>query len=59
MNCNVGRTEQVVRVTVGGIIVLTGLYYKSWWGLIGLAPIITGVTRYCPANAVFGIQNCK
>ncbi|RKN81952.1 YgaP family membrane protein [Paenibacillus ginsengarvi] len=58
MNCNVGKTEQAIRITVGVAIVGWGLYAKSWWGLIGLAPIITGVTRYCPANAVLGIQNC-
>ena len=59
MNCNVGKTEQVIRITIGAAIVLVALYYRSWWGLIGLVPIITGVTRYCPANAVLGIQNCK
>ncbi|MDF2653505.1 MAG: hypothetical protein K0Q73_9310 [Paenibacillus sp.] len=59
MNCNVGKTEQVIRITIGATIVFVGLYYRSWWGLIGLAPIITGATRYCPANAVLGIQNCN
>ncbi|UUZ82047.1 DUF2892 domain-containing protein [Paenibacillus sp. P26] len=59
MNCNVGKTEQAVRIAVGSAIVLAGLYYRSWWGLIGLAPILTGATRYCPANAVLGIQNCR
>ncbi|MEB3103772.1 YgaP family membrane protein [Ferviditalea candida] len=59
MKCNVGKTEQVIRITIGIIIVFVGLYYRSWWGLIGLAPIITGATRYCPANAILGIQNCK
>ncbi|RAV09752.1 YgaP family membrane protein [Paenibacillus contaminans] len=59
MKCNVGKTEQVLRISSGAIIVLAGLYYRNWWGLIGLAPIITGAARYCPANAVLGIQNCK
>ncbi|KEQ23149.1 YgaP family membrane protein [Paenibacillus tyrfis] len=59
MNCNVGKTEQVFRISIGVTIVLMGLYYKNWWGIIGLAPIITGATRYCPANALLGIQNCQ
>lgn len=59
MICNVGKTEQVIRISLGAVIVLTGLYYKSWWGLAGFIPIITGATRYCPANALLGIQNCK
>jgi hypothetical protein len=45
MKCNVGKTEQVIRISIGVIIVLVYLYYRSWWGLIGLAPIITGATR--------------
>ena len=59
MRCNVGRTEQAIRVAVGVCILLTGLYRKKWWGLIGLAPIFTGATRYCPANALLGIDRCK
>ncbi|WP_281180345.1 YgaP family membrane protein [Paenibacillus tianmuensis] len=59
LNCNVSKTEQAVRMTIGAAIVFAGLYYRSWWGLVGLAPIITGATRYCPGNAVLGIQNCK
>lgn len=59
MNCNVGKTEQAIRITVGAAIVGWGLCSKSWLGLLGLAPIITGVTRYCPANAVLGMNNCN
>ncbi|MDU0205390.1 MULTISPECIES: DUF2892 domain-containing protein [Paenibacillus] len=59
MQCNVGKTEQVLRIAIGSAIVLAGTYYKKWWGLIGIAPIVTGTTRYCPLNAVLGISNCK
>lgn len=59
MNCNVGKTEQVVRISAGAAILLAGLAYRSWWGLLGLAPIITGSMRYCPVNQVLGIGNCK
>ncbi|MBA2939740.1 DUF2892 domain-containing protein [Paenibacillus sp. CGMCC 1.16610] len=59
MQCNVGKTEQVLRIAIGSAIVVAGTYYKKWWGLIGIAPIVTGTTRYCPLNAVLGISNCK
>ncbi len=58
MKCNVGRTEQIVRIVIGVGIILLGLYFKSWWGLVGLAPIITGSIRYCPVNDVLGISTC-
>jgi len=59
LQCNVGKTEQMVRIAVGASILLAGLFNKKWWGLLGIAPIITGATRYCPANAVLGINHCK
>jgi hypothetical protein len=59
VKCNVGKTEQVLRIALGSTIVLTGLLNKNWWGLLGIAPIITGATRYCPLNAALGIQNCR
>lgn len=59
MKCNVGRTEQIIRICLGIVIILAGIYYKSWWGLIGLLPIITGAIRYCPLSAVLGVSTCK
>lgn len=59
MKCNVGKTEQIIRISAGAGIILLGIGFKSWWGLIGLAPLLTGATRYCPANTVLGIDNCK
>ncbi|TVY07868.1 DUF2892 domain-containing protein [Paenibacillus cremeus] len=59
MECNVGKTEQVIRITIGSAILLTGLLNKSWWGLLGVAPIITGTIRYCPLNSALGINNCE
>jgi len=59
MKCNVGGTERIIRIVLGAIILLFGLYFKSWWGIIGLVPIITGAIRYCPISAVLGISTCK
>ena len=58
MKCNVGKTEQIARIVTGIAIVLLGLYFRSWWGLIGLAPIITGSIHYCPVSDVLGISTC-
>lgn len=59
MKCNVGRTEQKIRIGIGVIILAIGLLYRSWWGLIGLLPIITGAIRYCPASALLGVSTCE
>ena len=59
MKCNVGRTEQIIRISAGAIILLLGLYFRNWWGIIGLAPIVTGAIRYCPISAALNISTCK
>ncbi|WP_324824576.1 DUF2892 domain-containing protein [Sinanaerobacter sp. ZZT-01] len=59
MKCNVGKTEQIVRLTIGLAIVLLGIYFQSWWGIIGLVPLITGLTRYCPISDLLGISTYK
>ena len=58
MKCNVGGTEQIIRIVIGVSIVLIGLYFSNWWGIIGLVPIITGLIRYCPISNLLGISTC-
>lgn len=59
MKCNVGKTEGTVRIILGAIILLLGVLFKSWWGLIGLAPIITGSIGWCPLSVILGTNTCK
>ncbi len=59
MKCNVGKTEQKIRIGIGIVIIGLGIYLGSWWGLIGILPIITGSIRYCPASAILGVSTCK
>ena len=58
MKCNVGRTEQIIRIVVGILLTLIGLYFRSWWGIIGLILVITGSIRYCPINNMLGVSTC-
>lgn len=59
MKCNIGRTEQIIRITIGMVIVFIGLYFRNWWGIIGLIPIATGLIRYCPISHILGVSTCK
>jgi hypothetical protein len=56
MQCNIGRVEQIIRIVIGLVILGAGWYYKSWWGLIGLIPLVTGFVRFCPLWRVLGIS---
>ena len=58
MNPNVGSLDRVVRIILGLVILGAGYYYQSWWGLIGLVPMITALVRFCPAYLPFGLSTC-
>lgn len=56
MEDNVGDTERMARILVGLFIVGLGLMFSSWWGIIGLIPVFTGIMGWCPAYLPFGIS---
>jgi hypothetical protein len=59
MECNVGMTEQKLRVLAGMAIIGLGAYYNvKALSAVGLIPIITGMLRYCPVNQALGYNGC-
>jgi sulfite exporter TauE/SafE len=59
MKVNVGSTERLLRIIAGVVIIGLGLYFQSWWGVIGLVPLLTGLFRFCPLYSMLGINTCK
>jgi len=62
MKENVGGADKVMRIIVG--LALLSLVFvlegnARWWGLVGLLPLLTGITGYCPAYLPFGISTKK
>ena len=54
---NVGNIERVVRAISG--ITLLGLCVvgpTSIWGLIGIVPLVTGISGECPFYRLFGVS---
>jgi len=45
---NVGYLDSIIRVFIGSLIVGIGLYFNSFWGFIGLIPVLSGALSYCP-----------
>jgi hypothetical protein len=57
MKCNVGKADRAIRIIAG--LVLIGLAATGtigMWGWIGIAPVLTGVFRFCPAYPLLGIN---
>ena len=40
MEINIGSTERLLRIIAGVVIIGLGLYFQSWWGVIGLVPLL-------------------
>ncbi|MGC8916284.1 MAG: YgaP family membrane protein [Thermoanaerobaculum sp.] len=59
MNANVGGADKIIRIVAGIVILALGLVFKSYWGLVGLLPLLTGLFGFCPAYVVFGVSTCK
>jgi hypothetical protein len=60
MKCNIGRTDKIIRLIVGLTIIGIGFYFKTWWGAIGLLPLMTVVTGFCGLYKILGISTvCK
>jgi len=59
MNCNVGKTDRIIRVVIGLGLLIAGMYFKSWLGAIGVVPLLTAALGWCPLYVPFGKSSCK
>jgi len=59
MTKNIGTADGVVRAIIGLVIIVVGLIYKSWWGALGLIPLITAFTRFCGLYTLLGVSTCQ
>lgn len=60
MKKNIGRFERVVRIIAGlAILSLAFVGPQSAWAYLGIIPLLTGITGFCPPYALLGISTCK
>jgi hypothetical protein len=54
---NEGGVDRAVRVILGIVLLsLTVVGPKTWWGLIGILPLATGLTGSCLLYTLLGID---
>lgn len=56
MVANVGGADRIIRFILGIVIIALGFYFNSWFGVIGIVPILTGLLNYCPAYSLIGVS---
>lgn len=48
--------DRIVRIIIGVVILVAGYLYGSWWGLLGLIPLLTGIIGWCGIYSVLHIS---
>jgi uncharacterized membrane protein HdeD (DUF308 family) len=67
MKKNVGTVDRIIRISLGIILIVLGIYFQSSWGLVamivlivlGLIALITGIIGYCGLYKIFKISTVK
>lgn len=59
MQTNVGGVDRVVRFVLGVAIIAVGIAYGSWWGLIGIVPLVTGLVGWCLLYRVLKMSGAR
>jgi hypothetical protein len=59
MTCNMGKTDRIIRVIIGVTIAALGFYYKSWWGLLAVIPLVTAALGFCGLYVPLNISTLK
>lgn len=58
MKSNVGKTDRIIRLLLGLLIIAAGIYFGTWLGAIGVILLITAAIGWCPLYAPFGFSTC-
>ena len=56
---NIGVIGRSVRIVAGVGILGAGVMYGSWWGLVGIVPLLAGIAGICPIYCPFGKGSCS
>lgn len=46
------KLERVLRIALAIVAFSLGVYFSTWWGLLGLIPLLTGIFAVCPIRCL-------
>lgn len=57
---NEGNADRWVRIALGvALLSLVFVGPRTWLGLFGLVPLLTGLVGYCPLYQLLGVKTCR
>jgi hypothetical protein len=59
MKFNMGSIDRILRFIVGIAAIGVGYIYESWWGAVGLVPLLTAFVGWCPMYVPFNFSTKK
>ena len=59
MKKNVGSLDRLFRMILGLVIIAWGIYAESWFGFIGIVPLMTALLNWCPFYIPLKISTIK
>ncbi len=59
MQKNMGKGDIILRIIAGTVILALGFIYDSWWGAVGVIPLLTAFIGWCPMYVPFKISTRK
>lgn len=60
MEANVGGIDKNLRIVLGLAVIAVGWFvFNSWWALIGVVLLLTGLFSRCALYKLFGINTNK
>jgi hypothetical protein len=59
MKKNIGSIDKSLRILLGLAIIIIGIFYESWLGLVGIIPILTAFIGFCPLYSLIGLSTCQ
>ena len=60
MKFNIGTIDRILRIVAGvALIALAATGTVGLWGYIGVVPLATGLFKFCPLYALFGVNTCS
>ncbi len=51
---NIGIADRIVRIILAVIFIIMGLALSSWWLILAVIALVTGIIGWCPIYAIFG-----